>query len=460
MKYGNLLRSFTVFSLGLLVFPSAVRSQATPLVDHFSENGTANAVGLLQSPAGEYHKGITYVTYQGTKADPYIASYNHETAQWMGPFKAGVSELGKEKDGKIDSHGKPAMIIDDEGYIHIIYGGHGADDSYGHNPLGNTHKGRMFHSVSKRPLDITDWVDLDNISPFGTYGHFVKMDNGDIYYFYRHGAHRSHWVYQLSTDNARTFQDPVSVVKNVPHVDEQGRGYHDSWYCHFSKGPDGKILATYTYHTCWNWDVPHTQEQRDNFVMIFDTQTGKWQNLHGEELTLPITKEIADQKTLAVETPEDLWISLGVGRLDPTGKPHLLYTAGGIRDIRFKAPAKAYYYRWDGQAWVGPDTALFPTDSRGDIRPASPLETAILVGGQNEVGWWRSSDGGLSFQREAPLLQRENSRFLTTSLIRNAHPDAQVLVAEIDHSKKGPSRRMYLIGDQGPVRRPKSELSD
>ncbi|MDU0352628.1 hypothetical protein RS130_00690 [Paraglaciecola aquimarina] len=80
-----------------------------------------------------------------------------------------------------------------------------ACSKHGKNPLGNTHYGRNIHVVSKRPNDITRWEELNTIPVFGTYNQAVKMDNGDIYLFYRHGAHRSDWVYQKSTDHGRTF---------------------------------------------------------------------------------------------------------------------------------------------------------------------------------------------------------------------------------------------------------------
>jgi len=103
------------------------------------------------------------------------------------------------------------MIIDDAGYIHLFFGGHGGVPSiHGDNPLGNHHYGENKHVVSKRPLDITEWEELDTIPPFGTYNQVIKMENGDIYLFYRHGAHRSDWVYHVSTDNGRSFGPAVS----------------------------------------------------------------------------------------------------------------------------------------------------------------------------------------------------------------------------------------------------------
>jgi hypothetical protein len=158
-------------------------TDATGEVDYFTNNGFSNTVGTMQHPAGEYYKGVTYVAYQGPLEDPYVAAYDHESGTWTGPFKAGVSIMGKDPNHKIDNHGKSALVVDAEGYIHLVFGGHGGLPEHGENLLGNTHYGKMLHVVTKRPGDITEWEVLDNIPPFGTYNQFVKMDNGDIYLF-------------------------------------------------------------------------------------------------------------------------------------------------------------------------------------------------------------------------------------------------------------------------------------
>ena len=88
----------------------------------FADNGFGEGVAVVQHPAGEYFNGKTYVSYQGPLEDPFVAAYDHATDSWEGPYQAGVSQLGKgpEYADKIDSHGKPTMLIDDAGYIHIF----------------------------------------------------------------------------------------------------------------------------------------------------------------------------------------------------------------------------------------------------------------------------------------------------------------------------------------------------
>ncbi|TWJ06647.1 BNR-4 repeat-containing protein [Altererythrobacter ishigakiensis] len=446
---------------------------------YFADNGFGEGVAVVQHPAGEFLNGVTYVSYQGPNEDPYVAAYNHETHEWIGPFKAGTSILGKDPAKKIDSHGKPTMIIDDAGYIHIFYGGHGGvTDLHGANPIGDAHSGENRHAVSQNPYDITSWRDLNNVSPFGTYNQAIKMDNGDIYLFYRHGAHRSNWVYQKSTDDGLTFAEPVSFLKTKRRDDGMGT---DSWYASVSKGRGDEIVLGIDYHYCWDQGAPrnnrggHSTERKNLYFVSFDTEEDRWKNVKGEELTLPITKEVADHKALAVDTG-DLWTFNGITRVDAEGTPHINAYIGEDIGWQIGGPKQASYFRWNGQAWVGEFKSGLPI-GRGDYVVDGQNVSFLLSGIKpdsdiTQVRWWESRDSGMSFgpgklllefkgsdappNREAPdrpasLSNLDSPGSAASAFIRNAHPDARMIIAEKPEGSDW--RRMYLVGDNGPVMR-------
>jgi hypothetical protein len=439
---------------------AAVASRDAAVVnssDHFADNGFGNAVAVIQHPAGEYRDGVTYVSYQGPLEDPYVAAYDHRAGTWRGPFKAGTSVLGKRAGAKIDNHGKPTLIIDQAGYIHVFFGGHGGrDDLHGKNPLGNPHDGENRHVVSKRPFDISEWERLDNIPPFGTYNQVVKMDNGDLYLFYRHGAHRSDWVYQKSVDNGRTFAAPVSFLKHLRRTDLKA---DDSWYPYVTKGADGQILVSFDYHLCWdNAGAPdkrgHTANRQDIYFMTFNTRDGTWRNVRGEPLPMPLTRADADQKALVARS-DGLWTFNGSVTLDEAGHPHIGITMGRDVGERTGGPKTMRHFAWTGRAWsTGTDTGL-PV-AEGDLLVSGTKDVRFLLssreaGRDGVVAWWESSDGGRHFVKSREWLRRPQAAFAISSIIRNAHPDAQVIVAE-----KAPGsdlRRMYLLGDSGPIKR-------
>ena len=114
----------------LLVSLTLTLPLAAQPVEYFTDNGYGNPVATMQHPSGEFINGTTYLAYQGPHEDSYVVAYNHNTQSWTGPFKAGVNLMGQEQDAqdrhdKVDNHGRPAMIIDAKGYIHLVFGGHG-----------------------------------------------------------------------------------------------------------------------------------------------------------------------------------------------------------------------------------------------------------------------------------------------------------------------------------------------
>ena len=476
----TLKTSFILASV-LLVLSACVEKRVTQTVERefFAENGYGEGVAVVQHPAGEYVNGVTYVAYQGPLEDPYVAAYNHSENRWVGPFQAGASILGKDPKKKIDSHGKPTMIIDDQGYIHIFYGGHGGvEELHGRNPLGDVHSGHNKHAVSSKPYDITSWEDLDNISPFGTYNQAIKMDNGDIYVFYRHGAHRSDWVYQKSTDNGRTFAKPVSFLKHQRRDDGIGS---DSWYAYVSKGLNNNIVVGFDYHYCWDRDAPrnnrggHSTERKNLYFINFNTTSNTWSNVTGDQLVLPITKHVADQKALAVDTG-DLWTFNGSTKVDAQGRPHIAAYIGEDIGWQIGGPKHATYFSWSGEDWQGNFKSGLPI-GRGDFL-SDGENIKYLISGvdpktkKTRVGWWLSSDAGLSFTEGQTLLRfgdyfvasetEDNSRprslsnldspgSAASSFIRNAHPDARIIIAEKPDGTNW--RRMYLVGDNGPILR-------
>ncbi|MFA3791994.1 BNR-4 repeat-containing protein [Aliiglaciecola sp. SL4] len=472
--------SLSIIMLGLLFTAGIKDAQGKVEKKYFADNGWGEGVAVVQHPAGEHRNGITYVAYQGTLEDPYVAAYNHTNKQWIGPFKAGTSVLGKDPNKKIDSHGKPTLIIDNAGYIHIFYGGHGGVEAlHGKNPLGSgTHSGENKHSVSKKPLDISSWEDVDNIPPFGTYNQAIKMDNGDIYLFYRHGAHRSNWVYQKSIDNGRTFSEPVSFLQSKRRADNIGT---DSWYAYASKGLDDEIVIGFDYHFCWDKDAPrnnrggHSTERKNLYFAKFDTKSNVWSNVKGESLNIPISKEVADEKALAINTG-DLWTFNGSTKVDKQGNPHIAAYIGEDIGWQIGGPKHASHFTWDGENWLGKFKSGLPI-GRGDFLTDGDNVRFLLSGidsktDKTRVSWWESHDSGVTFSKGKDLLrfgdylgtpdEQELKRpkslsnldspgSAASSFIRNAHPDARFIVAEKPENSNW--RRMYLIGDKGPVTR-------
>ncbi|MCP4642268.1 MAG: hypothetical protein GY851_17620, partial [bacterium] len=394
----------------------------------------------------------TYITYQGPHEDPYVCAYDHAAEKWSGPVKAGVNLMGKTPDptghNDADDHGRPALIVDMQGYIHVVFGGHGGFPKFGRNELGAWGKGKQTHVVSKNPRDLSEWKELENISPFGTYSQFVKMDNGDIYLFYRHGSHRSNWVYQKSTDNCRTFAPPVSVLKHKTR--EEDPNIHDAWYAWFENGLADTVTASYIYHPCAVRG--HTKERYNAYYMQMDCTDDSWQTVRGQALTLPVTKEQADVLTLVCNTGGER-SNHGTCRMDSEGNPHVFFRQG---------PGQVRYFRWMGDSWFGPVAVTGQHKSQdGDFVVESSERVRMLLSNstpeQGEVRWWETSDGGRTWEKGASLVSSPQTSYRVSTLVRNGHPDGRMVVTENRRGQDHPYKRMLLIGDNGPVQRPEAE---
>ena len=236
----------------------------------------------------------------------------------------------------------------------------------------------------------------------------------------------------------------------------------DSWYAYVYRGRGDDIIVAYDYHLCWDVGAGidgrgHTTERHDVYYMVFDTKTDIWRNVEGDELEMPIVREYADKKTLVARTG-NLWTFNGSVRLDSKGFPHIATNIGKDLGEITGGPKQTSHYRWTGKKWIG-GVSVAKMASRGDFMVKHSHEISYILaygrGGYGVVSWWHSEDGGSIFTKGEELLRRRSAGWAISSMINNAHPDARVLVAE--KSNQTDYRNMCLLGDNGPVKRPKSE---
>jgi len=429
----------------VLLITTCIPAWANERLDYFTDDGFFSPVKTMQHPSSEYFNGITYIAYQGQHEDAYVCAYNHNEEKWYGPYRAGVSLLG---DGfpKIDNHGRPTLVVSNDGYIHLFYGGHGGLDKFGENSFGNTGKGKQTHVVSKYPEDITEWEELPNVSPFGTYNQTVKMDNGDIYLFYRHGSHKSHWTYQKSTDNGRTFSDEAIILWHKIRQDDPN--IHDAWYAWFDKGIGNSIIATYNYHLCA--EVDHGAYRYNCYYMMMNCSDGTWENAAGDTLTIPITKEYADLNTLVYNSGTTN-TRREVSGVDTNGNPSVTF--------RLESSGyELYYTRWNGLNWETPVRPDRSAENSAGLMFKSPSEIDMLIYGKvngiGNISWWRSDNTGLSWTKDQTLLSSGTAKHGMSSRTRNAHPDGQFVFYEKDLTDPDNLySKMYLWGESGFVTR-------
>jgi hypothetical protein len=95
----------------------------------------------------------------------------------------------------------------------------------------------------------------------------------------------------------------------------------------------------------------------------------------------------------------------------------------------------------------------------------SPMNVKLLLrykeSGKNAVGYFVTADGGLTWEKQEPLMISPKVTYNPISaMVRNAHPDARLLLSSEPNGQQHQYRRIILLGDSGPVTRPASEANN
>ena len=148
----------------------------------------------MNYPSAFYYKNRTYVTRHGPEHDPVITYYDHENKTWAGWYTIGDNSILWDAD---DAHGSPALFIDNDGYIHVFWGGHVSISL-------------IKHSKSDKPEDITSWT-LVNELVWSTgslsYPHIYYDQTNDLLHVYVRtstGGTQRFIEYRNSTDRGVT----------------------------------------------------------------------------------------------------------------------------------------------------------------------------------------------------------------------------------------------------------------
>lgn len=422
----------------------------------FTENLAGNAYTGWHKLIGD----TLYITYQGHLTDPYVASYNLKSKQWDGSYKAGHSTLSKGE-RKIDSHGRPIIEVDNQGYIHIVFGGHGGEREDGLNPfsIDTPHAGgRMKHVVSTKPNDLSKFIEKDDISPFASYTRSYKMGNGDIYFFTRAGTHKSPWVYYKMKSGSQTFEAPVVITWPTPQSSNPINV--DTQYINPLKVSDTEIAITSLWHAC-NFNEVHPKplyNRLNLYYMTLDTSDDTFYNVKKEKLSLPMTHTAFNKHTLAYNSEEANETSFGTKPLIlEDGKPAAAYEARTL-DYREWRMAKFDNGKWHHGLPMPGTTERTVTDLNGDkIKKVFSLEMLAKQGSKTIAAVTYRNSKGESVFAIAKKISSDSSNKLTWKIEQNYFniADAKMQmeavknelgesVAVIVNVRKGKAQRLYL----------------
>jgi putative cell wall-binding protein len=447
-----------VLIAALLVPATAAAKSVDYLERDASGNGVYEAMAIQPNALFDPVGGRTYVAYQGYELDPYVSAYDHATDGWTAPVRVGTNPL------EGDTHGGPAMVMDQSGYLHLFYGSHGGA-GYTANPAL-----AMRHATSAQPRSL---LAFDEVSPVrtgedipldATYPQPFVLDDGTIRLFFRNGAwtagaaRRHDWAYADYDPVASEWSTRTVVVDAT----QWPSNAYKAFYANFSMGTTETAHAAITWR---DWRVNDAFERRDlYYIRQFDG--GRWLSVVGSQsvdvtATAPPPWTLETLKSRAL-VPGTLGARINqvVVHEGPDGNPAILFLKQSGSD-----PVPWWTFaRWDGAAWQV--TQICPTDnlfdagdfeitSSGDVNAylvtgGTPDETAQATdrfaarGG--DITQWRLSGSTWTYRRTIIKSTGTTRRYNDPQIVRDYDDEAFLTFCEWNNDTTSFVHRVYLYG--------------
>jgi len=403
---------------------------------HFADDIWGN--NYSKHPHMQFHDGKTYVALSATAQDePYIWAYDHEAKAWQGPVQVGQNQLPPR-----DQHGNPSLIVDDEGYIHVWYGGHGRRTP------------EHVYARSAKPGDISEWLHPGFDTKL-TYPMPTVLSDGTVAVLYRRGNHSmpgsDAWLYRFSRDNGQTWSEPRVLVQRMT------RSTNADVYCVPSKFPGRDRVAVGVSDEYLQGVKTSGHSTEDLFYFEYDVTEDKIYNVEGEAIDAPNGLShaqmgehcrLADYEALGNKSyrisarpvvAEDGTIYVLAPNGDPAGfdrNPGKSY--GGLPRIwRWLADEKKWTYADPGRGlnyWLRSVDDKLVNYAGTEDHPHARLVS------DDHGGTWRL-DAAIDVPRAA------NKRFgtLYNAARGQFHPDARAIL----YGRHQTDRRALLWGDSG-----------
>jgi hypothetical protein len=377
--------------------------------EYFTDDSVDIAFYTHNYPSAYYFNDRTYVVFQGDLSDSHsldshITYYDHENDTWSGIYYVGQNYCPLREEQ--DNHGAPALWVDNQGYIHVVYGSH-------NSPLR--------HTKSDFPEDITSWTHQKYITNTeATYPHIeYDSEKDQVYIIYRVARDIGGWAYRNSTDNGQTWSD-----EQFPN---NKQFYHFAWQRH-----------NYT----------HYHDENVSYA-YFNVSSGLLYNVSGHNLGYSITDdELADCLVFDSPDPSISQIASPNVHVDSNSYPYITYTqyAHGIGSWT------SFQY-WDGSTWSESED-ISTTDW------ISPMGADFIVHSSNNITAFFTKDADVArytwdgtewtFHEKIGFYKE---RIITFSTVpKNFDNDFQVVFTEYGETMKH-KRFSYAWGINGLVKR-------
>jgi hypothetical protein len=338
-------------------------------VQYFAEDGaTAGFVAQASQPTAFYDATddktwVAWEGWNGSRRVVHVQTYEHANNRWGKRYLVSTDTLTD------DDHGAPAIVMDDEGFVHCFFG---------------SHNSAIKHYATTAARDPSEWVGVAAIGTDLTYPHAVLMGT-NLYLFARGDTLQSLIRYKTTAlvAGVATWGSPQTVATFTG-----ARFYFGDT---FAVGTDIHIIANHA-------DAGDTV-RRDLYHIVYDTTDESIGNSTGGVTTAvgsqPISKATADASYIVVDQTTNVTSGYGLCRTSD-GDLHLAY----IDDTA--SPYDLNYVNFDGAVWSSPETVttLSATASGGSIE-----SICLLTRADDSLELWYPSDPGSAFPAGGDMMR-------------------------------------------------------
>lgn len=262
-----------------------------------SQAGSSRATAYVDSNKiieTENYVFLTWLDYIGDKFTVSISRLDKRTNE--------LSEVNNLDNEVFDNHGGPALVIDNEGYLHIFYGPH-------HGPI--------IYRKSLKPYQIDNWSEKEYIGSELTYPSVTVDVANTIYLIARHRELSGAWSLQFfKKEHNGEWSAPVDIlVSNFQKWISEGKtlrrklGYV-RWGKSIQIGPDGKSIHLLFQNAEFLPTDLVTNYQRDNglasyFIGYMKSEDGgsSW-SANNKTIALPANPQTVEIIAGSTEPPE------------------------------------------------------------------------------------------------------------------------------------------------------------
>ena len=373
----------------------------------FENTLTDWAFQVLNYPSAQYYNGRTYIGFDGDDGDPYITYYDHNTSTWTTSVKVGDRTLIADF-----PHGQPSVLIDNDGYIHVMW---------------DSHENAILYSKSTNIEDITEWTSMGSPAN-GSYNQMLQFSDDTLYIFYRLAGAGYHWGFKTSIDGGANWSAFTEIMTGAAYIVVR-EGIGDTIHCSI------------------NGDNTTGYDRYNIYYMYFDGNI--WKNKAGITLTLPITTPWTN--ILAYDSDINYVPMTAIGT-DNINNPYILFTEGtgdGVGVYTYKI------LKYVNGVWttynIGITTDHFNEYASGlDVISATDLDVYLTTGGiADNIGGniekWSSKDGGLTWGRAKRIYY---GQFTNPIIVKDYHVNGKVIWVNYRNSGTFIGNG-YLYGDNG-----------